>query len=150
MKGKLIINHSINVVTLADDIVIQPKCSVNITMAQYYNIYQTAAFKNYLAIKSIVCYDTTIPSEKKKAIKEPIQDNRLNIKNNNTIIKEDNTTNNVNVSVSETTKVDDVTKSKKEVVKVVEEKPATATETKTNTSTTSKKRSGRKKKSTTK
>lgn len=148
MKGKLIINHSSMTITLASDIVIPPNSSIKITMAQYYEIYNSPTFINYLQIGYIVCYDTTLPKKVEK-VEETIQDNRLNTAKSNTIIKEDNTTNNVNVSVSETKDNTNVAKVKEEVVKTVEPEPKAETEKVEETvkpKTTPKKRSGRKKK----
>ena len=153
MKDKLIINHSNMTITLASDIVIPPNSSVKITMEQYYDICNSPTFINYIQIGYIVCYDTTLPKTLAMAelTEETIQDNRLNTAKSNTIIKEDNTTNNVNVSVSETKDNVDVIEVKKETVETAETEPKIETEkveevVKPKTATP-KKRGGRKKKS---
>ena len=145
MPGKLLINHSDITIRLGSDIVIPPNSSISITMEQYYSIYQLPTFTNYIKIGYLVCYNTTIP-KKVETVEETKQDNRLNTTNNNTIIKEVNTTNNVNVSVSETKDNVDVIEVKKEEVKVVEPKPEKVDEVETKSETTAKRRGGRKKK----
>lgn len=150
MKGKLIINRSINTITLSNDIVIAPKGNIKITMEQYYSIYQSTIFKNYLSIGYIVCYDTTLPNKKENKVKDTLQDNRLNVENDNTIINDNNTTNNVYISVSEAKTVKDVIDVEKEVSKNTEEVAEVTSEPKTNTSTTSKRKGGRKRKGTSK
>lgn len=150
MKGKLIINRSINTITLSNDIVIAPKGNIKITMEQYYSIYQSTIFKNYLSIGYLVCYDTTLPNKKENKVKDTLQDNRLNVENDNTIINDNNTTNNVYISVSEAKTVKDVIDVEKEVSKNTEEVAEVKSEPKTNTSTTSKRKGGRKRKGTSK
>ena len=96
ISGKLLINKSNNTLYVGD-YVMPAKSSLKLSISDFYKLENTSNLASYIKSKVIGCYNTQISNL-------VTEDNKLTIEQDNTIMKEPITTNNVELKVEDSVK----------------------------------------------